>query len=98
SVCVADAPERSDFEPAWRRIATDSAGVAARREAVRNDDDVSASNELSRPAIRRAARARSKAAAVVHDHNGGKRPGSVVVQQSGGNLLRGAIRRCGGNG
>ena len=65
---------RADVVAARRRVGAQAGGKTARREAVRHEHDVAASDELRRPAAGRAARARAEAAAVVHDHDGGKRP------------------------
>src|SRR5438034_9092814 len=54
---------------------------AARSEAVRDDYDIAVRDELSCPAQRRAARARTQAAAVMQKNDGGKGAVSRWPQQ-----------------
>src|SRR5262249_31457974 len=68
-VGIAHAPRRADVVPAPRRVRTDAVRKATRGEAVRHHHDVATPDQFLRPAPGGAARARTEAAAVVHDHH-----------------------------
>src|ERR1051325_1482948 len=93
-ISVVHPSKRANLGSRRRWISAYAVTMSTRTKTIRDDDDVSLLLKFPAPAKRRTARPRAEPAAVVHNYNGGKRTGTLRLQNGNGNLLEGAFCRC----